>query len=210
MPISLCRCCFISVLPPRASHTEHPVQLCTACITHYGNPAKIERDHEKMMAALREANASAMERSESRRLAAERDLAAAREQLASLTATVVSELSERPKGEAKVMVDDALVMAAERRAETAAKSRDLAFAAVFRMIELHHEVGEQCSCGKRVTQCDEFALLGFIRPRYHDWEKQQIARLRQGKPHGLPLDHPQGREFSGREWEWKGIRSTRA
>lgn len=81
--------------------------------------------------------------------------------------------------------------------------------AVFRIDELHHEVGDRCSCEKRLADCEEFAALNFIRETYYAWENRQIGRLNEGKPHGLPFDHPKGKSFAGSRWEWRGLPSTR-
>ncbi len=107
------------------------------------------------------------------------------------------------------MTDQYSLEQATLRADAAERARDRVMCAVFRIDELHHEAGDDCSCGKRITQCSEFSALNFIRTTYYAWENRQIERYKSGKPHGLPLDHPLGRQFQGRAWEWKGQPSTR-
>lgn len=206
--MAFCRCCFISTIPPSFSHTQRPVLVCAECAPHFGNGDKTALAHEKMMERLRTSHALAMERLEGRRQALEAQLAEAREQVEKLTATIVSDYRERPIGDIQNVVEQAVVDEASARARAAARGQDRAMGAVFRIDELHHEEGESCSCGTRLTDCKEFAALNFIRDIYYRWENQQIDRLNSGKPHGLPFDHPKGKSFTGRSWEWKGLPST--
>ncbi|MEX1078545.1 MAG: hypothetical protein WED09_05505 [Homoserinimonas sp.] len=206
--MAFCRCCFISTIPPGFSHTQRPVMVCGECEPHFGNPDKTALAHEKMMERLRASHAGAMERLDGRRQTLEHQLGEAQRQIQRLTETIVSDYRQRPIGDVQNVVEQAVVSDASRRADSAAKARDRVMGAVFRIDELHHEEGESCSCGKRVTECKEFVALGFIRDTYYRWENRQIDRLNEGKPHGLPLDHPKGKSFKGRRHEWKGLPST--
>jgi hypothetical protein len=189
--MTLCRCCFVSSIPEIYSATDRPVLLCAECGTHWGQPEKTALSHEKMMSALREANAGAMERLDDRREALAVRLAAAEAQVSALIATIASDYSEHPARDIRNLVDQAIVDKATRRADSEAKAKDRAMAVVFRLDRLHHEDGVNCSCGKRITECEEYSALNAIRPSYYAWEKLQLERLAEGKPHGLPVDHPQ-------------------
>lgn len=204
-----CTCCFISTIPSVVSYTERPVPVCSNCEKHYGDLTKTARDHGRMTSEQRDATARLLERMDARRQALEQELAESNERAATLTAAIVSDYVERPIGDVKRMVEEAIVADATNRANAIAKQRDRIMGAVFRIDELHHEVAERCSCKKRLSDCAEFASLDFIRSAYYQWETRQIERMKLGKSHGLPLDHPNGGPFRGRSWEWKGLPSTR-
>ena len=207
--MAFCRCCFISSIPAGFSHTQRPVMVCDDCASHYGNLDKTSLAHERMMERLRDSHAVAMERLDGRRQVLVTQLAESKEQVEKLTATIVSDYKERLIGDVQSVVEQAVVNEASKRADSAAKGRDRVMGAVFRIDELHHEDGDRCSCGNRLTDCKEFSALNFIRDTYYRWENRQIERLKEGKPHGLSFDHPKGASFKGRRWDWKGLPSTR-
>lgn len=204
--MTLCRCCFVSSIPESTSRTQRPVLLCAECGTHWGQPEKTALSHERMMAALRDANAGAMERLDDRREALAVEVAAAQKQVRALTDAIASEYSERPAGDIQNMVDRAIVDKAVRRADGEAKAKDRAMGAIFRIDRLHHEDGANCSCGKRITVCEEYRSLDSIRPAYYAWQKQQLERLKLGKPHALPFDHPSALNVA--YVDWKGLSAT--
>jgi hypothetical protein len=205
--LTFCRCCFISALPAPVSSTERPPQVCGTCEKHYGNLEKTARDHSEMMARLRDSNAAAMERLDDRRARAEADLEAASERVGQLIATIAADYQQRPLGDVQRLLEQQVVKDAERAQHSAQRQRDRAMGAIFRIDELHHEVGENCQCGKRITACLEFAALSTIREDFHKWERRQMELMAAGDHHGLRLDHPQGRGI--KPWEWKGLPSTR-
>lgn len=204
----LCRCCFVSGIPQLTSHTQRPVLLCAECGLHWGLADKTAVSHEKMMAALRDSHAGAMQRLDARREALAAELAVAQAQVRALTHSIVSEFTERPAGDVQNMVEAAVVQRAMRRGDSATRARDSAMGAVFRLSELHHEDGVNCSCGTRITACKEYGALTFIRSTYLAWERQQIERLTEGRAHGLPFDHPLAEQIPF--FEWKGLPSTRS
>lgn len=160
-----------------------------------------------MMARLRDSHAAAMERVDVRRARAEADLDAAKAQVEQLVATIAAEYQQRPLGDIQGLVENQVVRDAERAQHGAQRQRDRVMGAIFRIDELHHEVLENCKCGRRITACPDFAAISVIREDYHKWERRQIELMEAGKQHGLPLDHPRGHEV--KPWEWKGLPSTR-
>jgi hypothetical protein len=205
--MTLCRCCFISSIPSGFSHTDRPVLLCAECGHHYGRIEATALSHEKMMITFRDSHAVAMERLDNRREALAVELADAKEQVKTLTATIVSDYRERPIGDIQNVVEKAIVDSANLRADAAARSRDRIMGAVFRFDEMHHEVGDDCSCSARITSCEHYNALNFIRSTYYSWENHQIERFAEGKSHGLPYDHPKARNVN--RFDWKGLPSTR-
>ena len=206
-PLTFCRCCFITALPAPVSSTERRPQVCGTCEKHYGNREKTARDHSDSMARLRDSHAAAMERLDVRRSRAEADLEAANERVQQLVATIATEYQQRPLGDIQRLLEQQVVKDAERAQHGAQRQRDRVMGAIFRIDELHHEVGENCMCGERITACPDFAAISVIREDYYKWERRQIELMAAGSKHGLPLDHPQGRGI--KPWEWKGLPSTR-
>jgi hypothetical protein len=170
--MTFCRCCFITALPPAVSHTERPVLLCDECGPHYGNADKTAVAHDAMMLAYREANARALERLDERRLAAITDLTDARARVDELTATVASGYSAK-LGNAQSLVEQAVVADSAAKERAARTARDRAMAVLVRLTTLHHETGDTCSCGKRITQCPEFAVLAPFLDELRRWESRQ-------------------------------------
>lgn len=205
--MAFCRCCFISTICPGVSYTERPVMVCAECARHYGNRGKTEASHEKMMEKLRDSHAMAMERLDERREALIDKLARAKEEVQELTATVVSDYSTKLIGDVQNIVEHAIVDDAKAREMSARRARDRVMGAVFRIDEIHHESGDKCTWGKRITECAEFAALGFIRDEFYKWENRQLGLLKDGKYHGLPYDHPKARGLN--RSAWKGLPSTR-
>jgi len=205
--MTFCQCCFIRTVPSNGI-TDRPVQICAACEPHYGNPAKTARDHGVMMEQYRDANASFVERLDDRRLALEAELAETQQQVATLTATIVSDYQERPAGSIQNVVEQDLLSAADKRLKAAVRLRDKAMGTVFRLTALHHEQDGACSCGRRLVDCAELSALESVRQDYVRWERAQLELLNAGRAHGLPLDHPAGAPFAARSWEWKGLPAT--
>jgi hypothetical protein len=148
-----------------------------------------------------------MERLDARRTDAEAERDASNAQVRQLLATIAADYQERPLGDIQRLVEQQVVKDAERVQRGALRQRDRVMGVIFRVDELHHEEGDKCKCGERITVCAEFAALSVIRDDYYKWERRQIELLEAGKHHGLPLDHPRGRGIS--PWEWKGLPPTR-
>jgi hypothetical protein len=171
--LAFCRCCFISAIPPGASHTDRPVLLCDECGLHYGNTEKTVLAHERMMETYRDANAKVLERLDERRLAVVAELVVAQGRVDELTAAVASDYRRGLVSDVRGIVEEKVVTDASVRETAARRARDRAMAMVQRIDELHHENGETCSCGKRITLCSEFALLAPFRDELHSWEARQ-------------------------------------
>lgn len=160
-----------------------------------------------MMARLRDSNAAAMERLDDRRAKAEADLDAANERVGQLVGTIASDYQQRPVGDVEWLLEHKVVKDAERAQQGAQRQRDRVMGVIFRIDELHHEVGENCQCGKRITACPDFAAISVVRDEFHKWERRQIELMEAGSQHGLPLDHPRGHGI--KPWDWKGLPPTR-
>ena len=206
MPI--CLCCFINAAPTGFSHTQRLQQLCEACLTHYGNASRIQTAHLRMTNEMRGHHAKALEKLDAKLSEANLDNRRLRENIETLANAIASDYSERLIGDVQRIVEEQVVSQIKSEARGAQRSRDRVMGAVWRMTELHNETVRGCSCGKRVNDCKELRALEFIRGDFNRWEARQIDLDKQGKHHGLPLDHPRGRAFRGHEWDWKGLPST--
>ena len=170
--MALCMCCFITALPSGVSHTESPVAVCDACAPHYGNLAKTTAAHGPMMERYRDQNARMLERMDDTVVAVtvERDAAVAT--AAELTAAVASEYLDRPDGNVQRIIESAVIDELKLDATRARRARDLTMAAVGRILDLHHEAGARCSCGKALRECPEHQMLDSIRAPYLQWHQR--------------------------------------
>ncbi len=171
--MALCTCCFITAFPGSVSHTERPVAVCDACAPHYGDLAKTTAAHGPMMERYRDQNAQVLERLDDTVVAvtAERDAAVAT--AAQLTAAVASNYLDRPDGDVQRIIESAVIDELKLDATRARRARDLTMAAVGRILDLHHEAGSVCSCGKAVRDCPEYQALDAIRAPYLQWERRR-------------------------------------
>jgi hypothetical protein len=65
----------------------------------------------------------------------------------------------------------------------------------------------RCSCGAMTADCAEWQAIEPVRAQLLVWEKQQLKRMTEGKPFGLPRRHPEVRKVHANtpRWEFRGL-----
>jgi len=90
------------------------------------------------------------------------------------------------------LADEEVRTALEKR-DRAYRSRDFAFATLWRLAKLHHPDDHhdgRCSCGRHEDTCKELQAISPELGMLRRWEETQIERLDDQLEHGLPDDHP--------------------
>ncbi|TFD62122.1 hypothetical protein E3T39_03725 [Cryobacterium suzukii] len=189
-----CLCC----LAPQPFHfTSLSDQVvCSLCVHHIGADKSERRDLEHVRlwaarwAASETAHAEYIIETDALLVARDNDLTALRDQVAELSAIVAGQFTAGIDGVRGLLQND-LVKRAERNTELAHRQIDWAMAGIWRIEALHHDSAtQQCSCGRTAGSCAESAAIDPLRRALRDWEKKNVARLRGGRRHGLPDDHP--------------------
>jgi len=195
-PVYRCGCCQLKY--PGDIREGHPNRVCRNCMKHLGQDSSFAgRDHTRLAAALVEEthrliNTERTAHSEattqlSARLDAfalqNRDLRTAiRDGLGSMPAETMSAYFET----------DAVAEAVEKR-DAAYRARGYTMATLWLIDRDHHATSERntrCSCGNSTCNIAKIMVdADEVRP-LRKWETQQIERLRSGRPHSLPSEHP--------------------
>lgn len=70
-----------------------------------------------------------------------------------------------------------------------------------------HGPASTCTCGKLTVECREWQAIDPIREQLPVWEKQQLRRMAEGRPFGLPRRHPTVKQVNGTtpRWDFKGL-----
>lgn len=120
--------------------------------------------------------------------------------LSELTDLVDADYQNAPIGELQTWMQSLAVKAAENRVRSAFRTRDAAMAKVWKLDDLHKEGKSRalCFCGKPEAKCKDREELVDIQNNLVRWESQQIERLKNGKEHGLPREHPEVMKNSSR------------
>jgi hypothetical protein len=97
------------------------------------------------------------------------------------------------------LADEEVQGALDKR-DSAYRSRDFAFAALWRIAKLHHPDDHQdgfCACGRNADRCKELDAVYPELRSLEQWEVDQVERLRDNREHGLPSDHPEVMRLGG-------------
>ena len=189
-----CLCC----LAPQPFHfTSLSDQVvCALCVHHLGAEKSERRDLEHVRlwaarwAASETGHADFVTETDALLVARDVDLTALRDQVAELSAVVAGQFTAGIDGVRGLLQND-LVKRAERNTALARRQIDWAMAGIWRIETLHHDsVTQKCSCGRTAGSCAESAAIDPLRQALRDWEKKNVALLRNGRRHGLPADHP--------------------
>ncbi|TFD28630.1 MULTISPECIES: hypothetical protein [Cryobacterium] len=189
-----CLCC----LAPQPFHfTSLSDQVvCALCVHHLGAEKSERRDLEHVRlwaarwAASETGHADFVSETDALLVARDVDLTALRDQVAELSAVVAGQFTAGIDGVRGLLQND-LVKRAERNTDLARRQIDWAMAGIWRIETLHHDSATQkCSCGRTAGSCAESAAIDPLRQALRDWEKKNVALLRNGRRHGLPADHP--------------------
>lgn len=164
------------------------------------------------MAMAKEEHATAYAELDQRRRRAveERDqkVADLRAEIEDLRAVIRAGVENAPWPTVEHWYQSEQVTDATRKRDSAYRSRDHAFRALWFIDQVHHEdVGgaNHCTCGAPAELCKMFTALEPVRDALYKWENQQIDRLRSDREHGLPHEHPEVLRLGGR---WPGRRAA--
>lgn len=190
-----------------AKSLSDPSPFCAPCRAHQFDITNLRADHRKIAEGLLANHAAAIAGMNEESARQSRAIAAARAERDQLVNTIATEYIEAPTDALQGMIHRGVNNDLYTRAEQAFNSRDRAMAAVWRIVERHHELPSgKCRCGAPIRSCRDSAAIEFFRGDYDRWERRQIELMNQDRHHGLPADHPQARGSDG--YRWKGGRST--
>jgi hypothetical protein len=118
--------------------------------------------------------------------------------LEELTALVNRDYENAPLGHLQTWMQSEQVKAAASRTQGAYRLRDSAMVVLWRLDDRHRDgkSAGQCACGEPAAKCRDRALLAPYYGQLRKWEDAELARLKEGKPHGLPDDHPEVKKRS--------------
>jgi len=193
-----CLCC---VTPQPFHFTSVSDQVvCAFCVRHLGaeKAERRDRDHiglwAEMYADEQESHRDDVAAAASSTARNEETIATLTARVEQLTQVIASEFTAAPTGNARDLLETAVVKRAERNTELAARRIDRTMAVLWRLAELHHDdpgTAGRCMCGKPVAKCSESHALDPERKPLAEWERKAVALLREGKRHGLPDEHPE-------------------
>jgi hypothetical protein len=206
-----CRCCKILRTFSFKSTTDHVI--CKSCERHYGDgsgkAAQQARDHAGLYWSELQISIEDRHRDQERHLAELRyrdreiteknDIIAQKNVVIDDLETAVRTGNLNPAVE-KWLADEEVRDALNKR-DSAYRSRDYSFTALWRITQLHHldeRRQNKCSCGRSERGCRELAAISDELDVIHRWETEQVDRLRTGLEHGLPHDHPEVAAMGGR------------
>lgn len=207
-----CTCCRIERDFTFVSKYDHV--LCPACIQHQGDTAEKanQRDFDHVnlwhseMAIIKEdhANAWAEFRERTKQAIDQRDkkIADLSAEIEDLRSVVRGNLENAPWPTVQHWFEGEQVTEALGKRDSAYRSRDHAFQALWAIDQDHLEDDNRagyCACGERTAQCTTFSNLERVRGALYRWESHQIDRLQSDLEHGLPNQHP---EVQRRNGQW--------
>lgn len=185
---------------------DDPV-VCKSCTVHHkGAPTWRAREHlglyhSELMVSLEDRefelrrHQAELQRVEDRHKQTvermETELSAQRVELFDLRAAVRD--GEPNSAVHKWMVDEE-VIAAKASRDRAYRWRDLAFAALWSVSQVHRpdpQDDHKCICGRKESKCRELEAIYPELRALGEWEDKQVERLLQDLEHGLPRAHPE-------------------
>ena len=195
--VAPCECCGATQPFRFSSASDHVI--CAFCTKHLGTDKAMRRDadHVRMWVEIytdeTDAHAADIERADDAARATASEIAALQQQVSELTGAIAGEFTATPVGAVRTLLETDLVKRAERNAQLAARRTDRVMVALWRLAQLHHDNAarpQQCSCGKSIVACAEYAAVEPERRTLTEWEDRNLALLRAGSRHALPAEHP--------------------
>jgi hypothetical protein len=199
-----CLCC-TSPQPFHFTSSSDQV-VCAFCVRHLGaeKAERRDRDHVALWAVMyreeQAAHGTDVAAAEASTTLSDKTIATLTARVEQLTQVIASDYTAAPTGDARDLLETAVVKRAERNTELAARRVDRTMVVLWRLAQLHHDDTTRaglCVCGKPVAKCAESHALDPERQALHDWERKAVALLREGKRHGLPVEHPEVVAASG-------------
>lgn len=203
MKAEICACCFLRYAPERFSPTDKRPQVCVECMRHFGNAAQRDADHLRDWRAAHAQTTKSYEGrlSNMRKLldASDAEKAELQSALSDAIDTISSEFHKAPIGDLRNALETALVTEERDRAESAFKIRSRAMVVIWRVDQFHNTIDTKstdvCKCGDRADQCQTLAAVAPFTEELDKWESRERERMRAGKTHGLPAEHPDAKEY---------------
>lgn len=211
-PVTIaCLCCGHPFRITLRSQTD--LRICDRCKSHQG-PRKAEQRESAHRKWWSEAFAHMQQ--ERRQVEADKHVEhrEMRERLLSITAENDSEIANliaevdfvsrgNRSADSEARIESEELRDAIDQRNSAYRSRDRAYGALWLALEVHHSGndGLNCSCGLKVNKCEVWDAVASIAPTIWKWERDQIERLHSERPHGLPDEHPEVVK-SGRDSYW--------
>lgn len=202
-----CLCCYLPKFKAPADPTDNPPPVCDDCTRHYGSLGE-ERTRERERAhvgAWIDFHNHVAAGLVAERDAARREIAEEREKVERLTVALRDATRAMTDGYFKAEIrpelrrdlETDLVRDAQSKRDSAYRALAYANGALLDIAELHEGsvTTGKCKCGVPADRCKELAALRPHEPSLMRWERDQIARMREGKPHGLRRDHPEARKY---------------
>lgn len=192
----VCNCCGL----PKAIYMDAPSaqQVCDPCKAHHSRDLQkiiiLHRDwyveytrevaarYQDVVSNLRQKGAADEER-----------IAELESKIKDLREVIDRDYNDAPLGPLRTWVQSQAVVAAESRMSRAYRSRDTVMAGIWRLDQLHKDGKNQdtCACTKPAARCRDRAALTPLLKALTTWEDREFERLKVGKDHGLPNDHPE-------------------
>lgn len=195
-----CLCCRIEQQFVFTSQSDQVV--CKGCVRHQGDTAakanQRDTDHVGLwrseLALAKEDHTREVSQLRAEIKRRDKQLIDQRTEIVDLQATVRARVESAPLPAVERWFADEQVVAAHGQRDSAYRSRDHAYRALWAADRLHHEDYTRqghCSCGRRLNQCKELEAIASATAALDKWEKAQIERIRLGQPDGLPAEHPE-------------------
>jgi hypothetical protein len=192
-------CCCCRMLQPFRFTSPSDQVVCAFCSRHLGSD-KAERRDADHLAQWRERYGEAIEAhrlfvasATAERMAADDTILQLRSRVEDLTKSIADAFDDTTLGGARGLVENEVTRRAERNTELAHRLNDRILGALWRVERLHRDSDRnplQCTCGKRTQDCAEWKAVDPQRQALRDWERRNLALLREGKRHALPEEHP--------------------
>lgn len=197
--ILACACCGL----PKSIFMDGPQaqQVCDECKAHHNrDQERIKKLHRDWWIAYDEqqyANYVQIVAGLRSDLQAEKDRVSELDsRLAQVRVLVVKHFEGAPVGTLQDWLRDGIVIQAHGARDSAYRHRDQAMRTLWRLDKLHNDNDNPgtCKCGLKADKCSVWKALEDEIEDLDKWEQAQLARLEDGREHGLPREHPEVRK----------------
>jgi hypothetical protein len=174
--------------------------VCLGCQKHIGGTTSAailrDRQHVQMWQAgvslVKEEHRPQVDGLERRIKELDQSLKGARGQVSELQGALMAGLDARPVESIARWFEHSKIAEADEKRRRASDFIERLFGILWFIDELHHEEAvDECSCGIRVDDCAICKALAPVRGKLNKWEAEQVARIRKGQRHSLPVGHPE-------------------
>lgn len=186
--------------------SRHDQVVCPACIRHLGDqPSRVKvRDieHTKWwvedVTELKESHRAVVAAADDRRKrevgSLEAKVSALNEQVSDLEGAMLRELESRPVESIALWFEQTKIAEADERTTRARGYIKHLYRVLWHVAEAHHVADgdrDSCSCGLGCDDCQTLAALNPIQSSLNKWEIDELQRMKDGRQHSLPHDHPE-------------------